>query len=251
MTDFQDYSLFSKFIEIYSPTGFKGIDRNDPLMLELERQMESNDQFFYVADAINMEIIFTSKRSISMLGVEPEDVSFYHFMEATHVADIQRLNVGRMKLIKMAQDIFIAGNGTALLSTNFRIRDAGGGYPNILCQNYLFFNSIPWKTVYFIKIHTNIEWCKKIKHGYHYYIGEDMSFFRYPDKEMLQEGNVFTRREFEIIKLIAQGLSTEQIAEKLFLSVFTVNTHRGNILKKTHKTSISDLIHDLKERGVI
>ena len=59
------------------------------------------------------------------------------------------------------------------------------------------------------------------------------------------------KREFEIIRLIEAGLSTEQIAEKLFLSVYTVNTHRGNILKKTHKSQISDLIYELKERGVL
>ena len=69
-----------------------------------------------------------------------------------------------------------------------------------------------------------------------------MSKFRYPDKELLNLGNIFTRREFEIIKLIASGRSSEQIAEELFLSLYTVNTHRGNILKKTKKTHVSDVI---------
>jgi DNA-binding NarL/FixJ family response regulator len=39
-------------------------------------------------------------------------------------------------------------------------------------------------------------------------------------------------REIEIIKLIANELSTNQIAEKLFLSPATIETHRHNILKK-------------------
>jgi len=246
-----DYSLFHRFIETYLPVRYKGIDQESPLMLEIEDLMERNDQFFYVADAINMKILFTSRRSLQMLGVEPEDLSFYHFMEATHPNDIQRLNIGRMTLIKMSQDIFIDREGSALLTTNFRIRNAAGKYPNILCQNYLFYSSTPYKTAYFIKIHTNIDWCKKIKHGYHYYIGKDLSFFRYPDKKMMQMGTVFTKREFEIIKMIAEGLNTEQISKKLFLSIYTVNTHRGNILKKTQKSSISDLIHELRERGVI
>jgi len=137
------------------------------------------------------------------------------------------------------------------MTTNFKIRNAGGDFTNFLTQNYLFYSSIPYKTVFFLKVHTNIDWCKKIKHGYHYYIGNDLSYFRYPDQEMLQIGNVFTRREFEIIRLIEEGLSSEQIAEKLFLSVYTVNTHRRNILKKTEKAHISELIYDLKDRGVI
>lgn len=247
----QDYNLFFKFIETYSPTAFKGIDYENKLMMELESMMEKNNQFIYVADAIHMKILYASKRSTEMIGVEPKDVSFYHFMEATHPNDIQRLNIGRTKLIKWAQDFFIAGKGSTLMSTNFKIRNANGAYSNYLMQNYLFYSSIPYKTVFFLKVHTNIDWCKKIKHGYHYYIGNDLSYFRYPDKEMLQMGNVFTKREFEIIKLIEEGLSTEQISKKLSLSPYTVDTHRGNILKKTHKYHISDLIYDLKERGLL
>ena len=78
-----------------------------------------------------------------------------------------------------------------------------------------------------------------------------MSLFRYPDDEMLMEGNVFSDREVEIIRLIESGLSSEEIAEKLFLSVHTVNTHRRNMLDKSGKASMSDLIYYLKERGVL
>lgn len=41
-----------------------------------------------------------------------------------------------------------------------------------------------------------------------------------------------TRRELEIIRLIAQEMSTSEIAERLFLSTGTVETHRHNILRK-------------------
>lgn len=251
MTDYQDYNLFLKFIETYASHGFKGIDPEAEIMQDLERLMEENDQFIYIADAINLNIIFTSKRSMQMMGIEAKDISFYHFMDATHPDDLQRLSVGRSILVKAAQDIFISGEGSSLLSTNFRMRNALGGYSNILTQNYLFYCSTPYKTVYSLKVHTNIDWCAKIRHGYHYYIGTDMSYFRFPDKEMLHEGNVFTKREFEIIKLIHAGLSSDEIADKLCLSLYTINTHRGNILKKTKCNSISDLIYELKERGVV
>jgi DNA-binding NarL/FixJ family response regulator len=67
----------------------------------------------------------------------------------------------------------------------------------------------------------------------------------------LSIGNIFSEREFEIIKLIETGLNSEQIAAKLFLSVHTVNTHRSNVLEKCEKASIPDLIYDLKERGLL
>ena len=251
MNNLQDYSLFLKFIETFTPKGFDGIDPNYPMLLELERIMELNNQFIYVADAIQMKIHYTSKGSRRTLGIPPEELSFYHFMEATHPDDIQRLNLGRAKLVKVAQDLFIAEKGYSILSTNYRIRNTTGGFTDFLIQCYLYYSIIPYKTVFFLKIHTDIDWHKKIKYGYHYYVGNDLSYFRYPDEELLQKGNIFSDREFEIIRLIESGLSSEEIAEKLFLSVHTVNTHRRNVLEKTEKPSISELIYDLKDRGVL
>jgi two-component system, NarL family, nitrate/nitrite response regulator NarL len=41
-----------------------------------------------------------------------------------------------------------------------------------------------------------------------------------------------TSREAEVLELMAEGLSTEQIAEKLFIGKVTVRTHVSNVLKK-------------------
>ena len=251
MTDNQDYSLFLKFLDSFLPVGYEGIDRNDPLLQQLEILMEDNNQFFYIADIIRLKVIFTSKRSIQMIGIEPEEVTPYHFMESAHPDDIQRLNRGRSKIISLAQSLFIAEKGYKLMSVNYRFRNPSGGYSNILVQGYLFFTLVPYKTVFFFKLHTNIDWYKKIANCIHYYIGNELSYFRYPDEELLNKGQVFTRREFEIIRLIEAGLSSEQIAEKLFLSLFTINTHRANILEKTGKAHISDLIYELKESGLL
>ena len=59
--------FFFKFIETYTPGGFNGIDPDDPLMEELEKMMETNNQFFYIADVIQMKVIFTSKGSTEMI----------------------------------------------------------------------------------------------------------------------------------------------------------------------------------------
>jgi DNA-binding CsgD family transcriptional regulator len=251
MADYQDYSLFFNFVDAFLPVGYEGIDRNDPLLQQLEILMEDKNQFFYVADIIRMKVIFTSNRSIQMIGIKPEDVTPYHFMESAHPDDIQRLNLGRSKIIKLAQELFIAEKGNILMSVNYRFRNPSRGYSNVLVQGYLFFTTVPYKSVFFFKLHTNIDWYKKIANCIHYYIGNDLSYFRYPDEELLKTGLVFTTREFEIIRLIEAGLSSEQIAEKLYLSPFTINTHRANILEKTGKAHISDLIYELKESGLL
>jgi DNA-binding NarL/FixJ family response regulator len=51
-----------------------------------------------------------------------------------------------------------------------------------------------------------------------------------------------SEREIEIIKLLAQGLTSIEIAEKLFIAEHTVKTHRKNILRKINAHSTNELI---------
>ena len=51
-----------------------------------------------------------------------------------------------------------------------------------------------------------------------------------------------SKREKEILKLIAQGKTSSQIANQLFLSVFTVDTHRKNIASKLEIHNTADLV---------
>ena len=247
----QEYDLFFEFLEAYSPVGFRGINRQHALVLALEEMMKNQNQFFCMFDMINMKIEFTSQGSLQMLGIKPDQLTPYHFKEATHRDDLKRNELGIAKLFKIAHELFVARKGEILISTDFRFRNLSGNYTNQLVQCYVFYSPLPADTVYLLNINTDIEWCKKVKQGSHYYLGNDLSYFRYPDEELLMTGHVFTDREFEIIRMINNGLDSEQIAEKLFLSKHTVNTHRKNILEKTGKAHISDLIYDLYERGLL
>lgn len=50
---------------------------------------------------------------------------------------------------------------------------------------------------------------------------------------------VITRREKEILALIAEGLTSSQIADKLFISIHTVDSHRKNLMEKFQTNSIA------------
>lgn len=60
-----------------------------------------------------------------------------------------------------------------------------------------------------------------------------------------------TMREIEIIGLIEKELSNKQIAEKLFLSERTVETHRKNIFRKTNTSSVIGLVKYAYEHKLI
>ena len=60
-----------------------------------------------------------------------------------------------------------------------------------------------------------------------------------------------TQREIQIIRLSAEGLTAAQIAERTFLSVHTVNTHRQHIYAKMEVRNVSDMLRKAQELGII
>jgi len=52
---------------------------------------------------------------------------------------------------------------------------------------------------------------------------------------------ILTNREREVLQLIAEGMSTRQIAERIHLSVKTVETHRQQIMRKLNAKSVAEL----------
>ncbi len=70
----------------------------------------------------------------------------------------------------------------------------------------------------------------------------------FQEKEELQSnssscgGLTITEREIEIVRLVAEGLSNKEIAEKLFLSAHTVTTHRKNIMSKLQVNNTAGLV---------
>lgn len=62
---------------------------------------------------------------------------------------------------------------------------------------------------------------------------------------------VITRREAEILRLIADGFTNQEIAEKLFISTSTVDSHRKNLLIKFDAKNTAALVKTAISRGVI
>ena len=58
----------------------------------------------------------------------------------------------------------------------------------------------------------------------------------------IQNDFTISKREVEVLKLLCEGLSSKQIAEKLFISKHTVDGHRRMLLKKTQMTTTTELI---------
>ena len=67
----------------------------------------------------------------------------------------------------------------------------------------------------------------------------------------LKKPGQLTRRETEILRLLAEGLTTSEMAEKLFTSKRTIETHRQNILEKTQTKNTAALIKLAMTQGLL
>jgi DNA-binding CsgD family transcriptional regulator len=73
--------------------------------------------------------------------------------------------------------------------------------------------------------------------------------FKVNEPELQRLG--ISKREYEVLELIAQGLSNQEIAERLFVSLNTVKTHSSNLFMKLDARRRTQAIHRAKELGIL
>lgn len=69
--------------------------------------------------------------------------------------------------------------------------------------------------------------------------------------QVLSDDEPLSERESEVLGWLAQGLSNKEVADKLFLSIHTVQTHRKNIMNKTGIRSLAGLTIFAVSKGIV
>jgi two-component system, NarL family, nitrate/nitrite response regulator NarL len=95
-----------------------------------------------------------------------------------------------------------------------------------------------------------IEALTKIAEGQNYF-GQEITLQLMKSFKRNQEELKLTDREIEIIRMIEKDMTTKDIAETLFISERTVETHRKNILHKTNTQTVVGLLKYAYERKII
>ena len=99
-----------------------------------------------------------------------------------------------------------------------------------------------------------IEAIKKVASGKMHFsddITEEMVKNKNLKSESEENNTKFTDRELEILKLIVQELNNAEIADKLFISERTVETHRKNMIRKFNTKTIVGLIKYALDKKLI
>lgn len=98
---------------------------------------------------------------------------------------------------------------------------------------------------------------KSVLSGKNYFSrqAQDVIFKKYTQnvarKKPKEDAIKLTKREIEIIKLIADGLTSQQMADKLFISPRTVETHRANLMKKVGVKNAIELVKKAQQLNLL
>jgi DNA-binding NarL/FixJ family response regulator len=94
---------------------------------------------------------------------------------------------------------------------------------------------------------------KRVAEGHQYYSEEIMGLLVKKVRQIDSvEKVVFTDKEMEVLRLLCKGMSNNEIADKLFLSVRTVEGYRNKLLQKTDSSNVINLvIYALRNKLVI
>jgi DNA-binding NarL/FixJ family response regulator len=92
--------------------------------------------------------------------------------------------------------------------------------------------------------------------GYHYFsppLCAELidTYLRKNEETLLNPFATLTSREREIMQLVAEGKTSQQIADILYISVRTVEVHRANIMRKMNFSNSSELVRYAIQHGIL
>ncbi|WP_077407556.1 LuxR C-terminal-related transcriptional regulator [Microbulbifer agarilyticus] len=231
--------------------------------LELDRfisaSFSSGPCYYYVLDFLNLDKPMLVSREIeSILGLDPENTTIESLIERGHPEDIPFVAKAEETAFSILKNqIGMARVKEFKISYSGRLRVTDGSYRLFNHQAIILDTDEQFGVARTLGIHTDISHLaqqgnRKLSllnlHGGESYRNIDV--FNNPE-HFLATPSLFTRREMEIVQLLAEGKTSAVISELLGISAHTVKNHRKNILKKSDCKTTGQLISKCLNEGLI
>lgn len=207
------------------------------------------NQFVYAVSYFDQKLIYLSDSVKSVLGYEKEkvpDVNFFY--ERVHPEDIETVKKMTLRAISAGKTQNRLTPMVHLFHLTYRMKKKDGSYIKVQRQTGLISQDDDYNILTTFGIFTDITHLNNSKEIQSLLIGPNIPGFSFTDSSA-KPRVAYTRREKELIDLLAAGLSSEQIAKKLYISKETVYTHRKNILAKTGVKNSTELMAYVFKNG--
>ncbi|RLD80544.1 MAG: DNA-binding response regulator [Bacteroidetes bacterium] len=192
-----------------------------------------------------LKLVFSKNKEIDVIGEAESGEEFLQLMDSINfdvvLMDIKMNGINGIQTTERA--IKKDPNLRALVLSTFGEEEFLHQIINVGAKGFLLKN---------VDKETLFTAIKLVNSNQNYFSPELLPFFtnKYINPgRASNEDVVLTKRELEILELIGEGLSNIEIADKLFISIRTVDTHKNNLISKTGSNNIvSLLIYAIKNK---
>jgi DNA-binding CsgD family transcriptional regulator len=210
--------------------------------------------YFYLLKLPDVAVEYVHPEVKEVLGCDPADFSTAHLLGILHPDDVESKALKQAAALDGLQNR-IPGEKIFQYKAcySFRVQDGNGGWKHIL-QQYIPVGQAPDGGLNrLFCLHTDVS-CLGLSPGSHVaFIGlQGEPSFQLPGVQSVDLPESLpdiSEREKAIVLLLAEGLSSKQIAERLGIAKNTVDTHRRNLLRKTGAKNTLELAIRLVREG--
>jgi len=184
-----------------------------------------------------------------VLGYEKDQITDINFFyDLVHPEDMETVKKMTLHAISVATAKNRLMPMAHLFHLTYRMKKKDGSYIKVQRQTGLLTRDDDYNVLTTFGIFTDITHLNNSKEIQTLLIGPEIPGFTFTNPSAKSKVN-YTRREKELIDLLAAGLNSEEIAKKLYISKETVYTHRKNILGKTDVKNSSELMAYVFKNG--
>lgn len=215
--------------------------------------------YFYVFNVPATIFEFISGNIVDILGYDPNQLQVSDFIEKIHPEDISFFVQCENAVVEFSKTIRPEQLFDYKFSYDYRVRKLDGKYIRILQQVItIALEPETEKVQKTLGIHTDITHIKSLESGNKDSVlsfiglnGEKSYTKTRDDLFGLRQDNIhlLSERQKQIVSCLMNGMTSQEISEKLFISKHTVDTHRRNILQILGVTNTQQLIIKLSQTG--
>ena len=205
-----------------------------------------------VFDVNRNEFILKVDRHMELLGYDvTEEINVNNYHKMIHTDDLPFLYDSEIKMFKFLKPVRSNEKKDYKLIYDYRVRRKDGSYIRFLHQLLLYELDRDYNSWLLLILSDVISAYPENAKPRRFLMNTKTKEIRLFNEETGIRGFLITPREREILELISQGLDSTEIADKLYISLNTVNNHRQHVLQKTSTKNITQAITYLKLTGIM